>query len=276
MKNLAIWLIVTGLLNAAAQPQSNNARLQSRDELNQGVQAYKDGHYAEAVQHFKKALILDPANQNVELFLATAYFIQWVPGADLPDNTQNYALAKEHFEAVLERDAKNELALAMLAAMAYNSAQAGTPEQKAAALDEAKRWNERRIEVNPTNAEPYYYLGVISWSKAYAPVSKARVEAHMKSTDHRPLEDSVMRGQLQTKYWEIVQEGLDNLKTCLEIDPRNEDAMSYTTLLFRVKATLEDDAGNSEGDFAEAEIWMNKALETKKEKAAKATANHPQ
>src|SRR5689334_9914223 len=136
-------------------------KLQSRDQMNQGVKAYKGNHYADAVKHFKEAVRLDPTNENAQLYLATSYMIQWVPGADSPDNQKNYNMAKQEFDRVLKKDPTNSLALASLASMAYNSASAGTPEQKAAALQEAKKWNERRIEVDPKDAEAYYYLGVI-------------------------------------------------------------------------------------------------------------------
>ena len=39
-------------------------------------------------------MTLDPTNQNAQLYLATSYMIQWVPGADAPDNKKNYDMAK--------------------------------------------------------------------------------------------------------------------------------------------------------------------------------------
>ena len=96
--------------------------------------------------------------------------IQWVPGADSPDNKKNYDMARQEFDKVLKKDPTNRLALASMANMAYNSATTGTPEQKAAALEEARKWNERRIEVDPKDAEAYYYLGVINWAQAFTPI----------------------------------------------------------------------------------------------------------
>ncbi len=269
MKIVAICFALTcGLVAPQGFAQSNDENSLSRAELNRGVEAYKSGHYAEAVQHFEQALKLDPENQNAELYLGTAYLIQWVPGADSAANAQNYDLAQRHFKAVLAKDARNELALAMLASMAYNSAMARNGEEKTAALQEAKRWNERRIEVNPRGGEPYYYIGVIDWATSFTPVSRARTEAKMKPSDRRPLDDSAVRKQLHAQYADIVQEGLSNLEKCLAIDHENEDAMSYVNLLLRVKATLEDDAGAAQTDYAQADVWATKAIETKKKKAA--------
>jgi len=270
MKTRAISLFVVTALLAASALAQDDKQLKSHDELNQGVEAYKNGRYADAVEHFKEALSLDPSNQNAQLYLGTAYYIQWVPGADSPANAANHDSAKEQFEAALEKDAKNDLALSMMASMAYNSALApGKPEQKADALDEAKKWNERRIEANPKIAEPYYYLGVISWAEAYGPIMKARVEAHMPVTAHGPIESLEIREPLKDKYWETIHDGLDNLQRCLEIDPENEDAMTYANLLFRLRARLEESASTAEDDVAQAESWAKKAIETKQNKAAK-------
>jgi tetratricopeptide (TPR) repeat protein len=199
------------------------AKLQSRDEMNHGVQAYRNNHYAEAVNHFKRAVQLDPSNQNAQLYLATSYMIQWVPGAESPDNKKNYDAAQAEFKKVLQTDPKNGLALASMASMAYNSATAGTQEQKAAALEEARKWNQKRMEVDPKDAEPYYYLGVINYDLAYQPIVSARIAAHMSATDPGPIGDTKaakgkkgkggeatdsVRTELKAKYGKLIDDGI--------------------------------------------------------------------
>ena len=214
------------------------AKLQSRDQLNQGVQAYKAGKYNDAVKHFKQAVEFDPTSQNAQLYLATSYYIQWVPGAENPDNVKNHDMAAQQFNDVLKKDPNNPLALAMMASMAYNSAQAGTPDEKAKALEEAKQWNLKRIEANARDAEPYYYLGVIDWAKAYSPIQTARVELKMASTEPGPIKDAKVRADMQQKYGQSIEDGIANLRKCLDIDKENEDAMTYLNLLLRKKADL--------------------------------------
>src|SRR5579875_1934988 len=225
------WLVVA--LCASVVSLTGCAKLESRDQMNQGVQAYKNNKYADAVKHFQQAVRLDPTNQNAQLYLATAYMIQWVPGADSPDNQKNYNAAKQEFGRVLQQDPTNSLALASMASMAYENATSGTPEQKAAALDEARKWNERRIEVNPKDSEAYYYLGVIDWAKAFTPIQTERVNEHMKADDPGPLKDAKIKEELKAKYWDDINKGLDDLKKCLSIDKENEDAMTYVNLLLR-------------------------------------------
>ncbi len=251
------------------------AKLQSRDQMNQGVQAYKANHYTDAVKHFKQAVQLDPSNQNAQLYLATSYMIQWVPGADSPDNQKNYDMAKQEFQRVLDKDPKNSLALASMASMAYNTASSGTQDQKTAALEDAKKWNQRRIEVDPKDSEAYYYLGVIDWAEAFGPIRDARGNAKMKPDDPGPLKDAKVKDDLKAKYGKIIDDGIADLKRCLSIDKENEDAMSYTNLLLREKAVLEDSPEAAKADVGQAEDWSNKSLDMRRIKAtrpAKTTA----
>lgn len=266
-------LAAAALLGAMAFLTTGCAKLQSRDHMNQGVMAYKNNHYTQAVQHFKEAVELDPTNQNAQLYLATSYMIQWVPGAESPDNKKNYDAAIQGFNQVLGADPNNSLALASLASMAYNSAGSGTPDQRAAAMQEAKKWNSRRIEADKNDSEAYYYLGVIDWAQSNPPVRDAKAAAGMKIDDPGPLKDPKVRAELKEKYGALVEDGMSNLKKCLEIDKENEDAMSYVNLLYRVKAMLEDTPEAAKADVAQADDWMAKSLDMKKVKAARPQKN---
>lgn len=246
------------------------AKLQSRDEMNKGVQAYRNNKYSDAVNHFKRAVQLDPMNQNAQLYLATSYMIQWVPGADSPDNKKNYDAAQTEFEKVLKTDPKNGLALASMASMAYNSATAGSQEKKVSALEDARKWNMRRMEVDSKDPEPYYYLGVINYDEGFQPIVSARVAAHMTATDPGPIKDPKVRADLKSKYEKLIDDGIQYLKECLNRDKENEDAMSYINLLYRMKANLEDSPDQAKADVAQAEDWFNKAMDTKRIKATRA------
>jgi tetratricopeptide (TPR) repeat protein len=255
---------------------SGCAKLKSRDEMNKGVQSYRNNKYADAVNHFKQAVELDPTNKNAKLYLATSYMIQWVPGAESPDNKKNYDMAQKTFNEVLKNDPTNSLALASLASMAYNSASTGTDEQKKAALEEAKKWNERRVEVDPKDSEAYYYLGVINWAEAFPAIRSARAEEKMKPDDPGPLKDKKVRADLNSKYAQMVDQGIEYLKKCLQYDKENEDAMSYMNLLYREKADLEDTPDAAKADVAQAEDWSNKSLDMRKLKATRPSAKKQQ
>ncbi len=248
---------------------SGCAKLQSRDEMNHGVQAFKNNHYAEAVRHFKEAVRLDPGNENAQSYLATSYFIQWVPGADAPDNKKNYDMAQQEFQNILKKDPNNEQALASMANMAYNSATAGNPETRKAAFEDARKWNERRIEAHPKDAEAYYYLGVIDYYDALADIATARVNEKMSPNDPGPLKDPKVKAELKDKYEKSIDTGLDQLKKALSIDKENEDAMSYVNLLLREKAYLSDSPDEAKALNTQANDWMNKSLDMKRIKASR-------
>ena len=78
-----------------------------------------------------------------------------------------------------------------------------------------------------------------------------------------------MRAELKEKYDKPIDEGIANLKKCLDYDKENEDAMSYVNLLLRKKADLEDSPEAAKADIAQAEDWLNKSLDMKKIKAAR-------
>ena len=61
------------------------SKLKARDNLNQGVNAFKSGNYAEAADHFKTAIALDPTFDVARLYLATAYVQQYIPGTETPE-----------------------------------------------------------------------------------------------------------------------------------------------------------------------------------------------
>ena len=59
-------------------------KLKARDNLNKGVQAYKNAQYAAAVERFEEAVQLDPTFATARLYLAMAYYSQYIPGAESP------------------------------------------------------------------------------------------------------------------------------------------------------------------------------------------------
>ena len=269
MRTLQKSLFVPVALVSSLVLLTGCAKLQSRDQMNQGVQAFKNNHYPEAVRHFKEAVRLDPTNENAQSYLATSYFIQWVPGADSPDNKKNYDMAQQEFTAILKRDPTNSQALASMANMAYNSATAGTPESRKAAFQEARKWNERRIEVDPKDAEAYYYLGVIDYYDAFGDISTARVQQKLSPNDPGPLKDAKVRVELKEKYGKSIDSGLEQLKKALAINKENEDAMSYINLLLREKALISDSPDEAKAMTTEANDWMEKSLNMKRIKASR-------
>ncbi|MBZ5606620.1 MAG: tetratricopeptide repeat protein [Acidobacteriia bacterium] len=251
-------------------------KLRSRDRLNRGVQAYKSARYADAVDYFKEAVALDPTNLNGRLYLATAYMSQYIPGAESPENLQVAKQAKEEFLRVLEKDSNDKTALASLASLSYQQAQ-GMPDldAKLKKLDEAKEWYLKLIAADPQNKEGFYSLGVIDWVKWYAAWMRSRADLGMKPEEPGPLKDKKIKDSLKEQYSAIIEDGIKNLQKALDIDKDYDDAMAYMNLLIRERADLDDTPDQYKKDVDTADGWVQKALDTKKMKAAKEAAKSP-
>ena len=81
-------------------------QLMARDQLNKGVDAYKNGHYDEAIEHFQKATELDPKLPMAKTYLATALEQDVAPGVTTPDNLKIANQAIDMFKDVSERKAQ--------------------------------------------------------------------------------------------------------------------------------------------------------------------------
>ena len=236
---------------------SSCTKLKARDQLNQGVQSYRNAQYPDAVEHFKRAVELDPSYSTARLYLATAYMQQYVPGADSPENNQCWDAAYNQFKVVADQDDKNTTALASIASLYLNKKD----------WDNARRWYAKLISVDPNYKEAYYSLGFIAYSEWYPEFNKERIALNMKETDQFPFKDKKASAELMAKYGPVIDEGLKNLDKCLEIDPEYEDAMTYKNLLIRERAYLADNMDDYKAQTAEAQKWMDKALATIKIKA---------
>lgn len=213
------------------------AKLQARDNLNKGVRAFRDAHYDSAIEYFKEAINLDPDLTNAELYLATAYAQQFIPGAQSEENQKYADLALQTFENVLKREPNNASAVAGLASIYQNTNQ----------FDKAREYYLRNAQLDPTNPVPYYAVGSVDWIVVF-------------NKNNPPPEEE------QSK---LIEEGLTYLDKALALNPEYDDAMTYKNLLYREKARLATDEDEKTQLIAQADEWFNKALETRKKNAEK-------
>jgi Tfp pilus assembly protein PilF len=254
-RNFTLTLAVAALAVAA----SSCTQLKSRDQLNKGVQAFKSAQYPEAVEHFKIAVELDPSFPVARLYLATAYMQQYIPGADSPENNQMAQAAHDQFMKVLEQNPKDKVAIASIASLYLNQKK----------WDDAQQWYEKLIAIDPSNAEAYYSLGFVAWSKWYPAYGAARANLGMKQEDPGPIKDKKVKEELKAKFGPVIDSGLASLDKALQINPEYDDAMAYENLLIRERADLMDSKDEYEKQIKIAEDWVQKTLATKKIKAEK-------
>src|SRR5712692_9163140 len=79
-------------------------RIRAKNELNEAARSYKEGHFAEAEQHSRKALDLDPNNKTAPSFVARTIHSQYKPGVDTPENLAKAHEAIDAYQRILQKD----------------------------------------------------------------------------------------------------------------------------------------------------------------------------
>ena len=247
---VAVLVVVAGGL-MAQDP------VDARGWLNRGVTEFKSGNYRAAVADFQRAVDSDPSNITAHLYLGTAWMQQFIPGADSPENTAAAAAADREFRRVLELYPGNKTAMAYLGLLGLNQKK----------WDEAQAWYDKLAAADPSNANAWYSMGFIAWSRWYPSYAGARASLGMKPEDPGPLPAGAVKDDLRARFWPVIDGGLRDLQRALAADPQYDDAMAYMNLLIRERADLRDSADEYRRDIAEANDWVDKAMAAKKAKA---------
>jgi tetratricopeptide (TPR) repeat protein len=236
-------------------------KLKARDQLNKGVQSYKNAKYEDAIEHFKNAVALDPSLLTARLYLATAYAQQYIPGADTPENNQMGQQAIDEYKKVLDAHPNREqktTSLKGIASLYFNMKK----------LSEAKDYHEEVAQLDPNDPEAYYSIAVIDWTETYQPRMEERAKLGLKPD--QPLKDKKVCEMLRQKNLPTVEDGIQNLQKALQLRPDYDDAMAYLNLLYRERADIECDNPEARAaDLKTADEWVDKTMATKKAKAEK-------
>jgi tetratricopeptide (TPR) repeat protein len=255
-----------GLAQSAKEQPTTAQNLEARKWLYDGVKAYKRASTDEAIEDFKKATELDPLLINAQLYLATAYASQYIPGAPSAQNVRSGELALEGYQKLLEKDPKNLSAIDGAGSILY--LMAGQP-FNVERMEESKAYQQKHIQIAPHDPEPYYWIGVIDWSIAFRS-NRALRNDWIKKTS-RGLEPSEampeeIRQEFTAKYGHVVQEGIQNLTKAMTLRTDYDDAMAYLNLLYREKADLERDPISRDDDLKTADDLVDqvKAIKARK------------
>lgn len=265
MRSYRLAAIAGVLLLAVASSGCN--RLKARDQLNKGVNAFRAAQFQEAIDHFQQAASLDPNLLNARLYLAMSYFQQYAPGGDSADNKKIGQQAVDAFKNVLELDQSNSTALAYIGQLYYNMKD----------FDHAREFEQRRQNLDPNNPEPYYWIGVIDYlhclkNQAAARNSDPKLATPDKNGDLPPLPEK-LRADLEQKNATAIKEGMDALNKAIELKPNYDEAMAYLNLLYRQRADIESDKDARASDIKNANDWLAKALEARKQAAAQPSSS---
>jgi tetratricopeptide (TPR) repeat protein len=261
MKTSVRMLAMTAL-GLALLTTAGCSKLRARDQLNKGVQSYKNAKYEEAINHFQQAVSLDPTLLNARLYLATAFAQQYIPGVDAEDNNRMGQNAIDQYSAVLERDPKN---INSVKGIAYLYLQMKK-------FEDAKTFYRKAIDLDPNDPEPYYSVAVIDWTQSYQPRMEERAKAGLKPEEWimKDKSNKSVCQMLQQKNSGVIEDGIAMLQKALQLRPDYDDAMAYLNLLYRERADLQcDDPAVRAADLKTADEWVDKTMATKKAKAEK-------
>jgi tetratricopeptide (TPR) repeat protein len=260
---------VAAVVLAALGAGAGCNKLRARDQLNKGVQAYKNAQFDVAIEDFKNAQRLDPTLTNAQLYLAAAYANQYVPGAPSEENLRNAQSAINVYKEILQKNPNNLQAIDGIGSLLYNMG--GTP-FNADELAEARSYHEKHIQISPNDPEPYYWVGVIDWALAYRANRDARDAYNRAASPKRqikendPLPDKV-RTEFTDKYGQIVDEGISSLQKSISLKPDYDDAMAYLNLMYRQKADMEATKEAREADLKKADDLVEQVKAIKQKKA---------
>jgi tetratricopeptide (TPR) repeat protein len=238
------WLAV--LLVLAVIPLSGCSfmqKLRARDNLNKGVKAFTEMKYDAAAQFFQKSVELDPNFEDAQMYLATAYTSQFVPGSADPKSEEMAQKGIETFKKIVTNSkdpaSTNSMnAMLSIASLYYQLKK----------YDESKVWCNNVLKVNPQNADAYYRIAVIDFDDVF---EKTGVQG--ENVEYMGAED-------KAKALSNIDEGLASLTKALEIRPTYFDAMEYENLLWREKAKFEKDEAAKAELIRQADLVSQKAL----------------
>jgi len=238
---------------SAAQQQYPDA---IRSELNLGVDAFKNARYEDAISHFRRAVELDPSHPVARLYLGTALAQNVVPGLLTPENLKVADEALGIFTALAAENPRDVASLKQAGAVCFSIRR----------LDEAKSWQKRVLDANPSDAEAAYTIGVVDWTLAHQNLIGILQPLGLADDGEGNLAaPSEAMARLRDLNAPLLDEGTVYLNQALANRPRYADAMAYLNLVYRMKASVDrGDAATRTEDLRQAREWTQKAMEMRK------------
>ena len=267
------------LLVAAAGCTTISVRL----AMNEGVNHFKSKNYEKAVECFKRAISIDSKYDEAYLDLGLTYMELYEPGSEVAKDLEYADGAITAFKSYIElrpdavkakdylinvcsqskrmqdaidfflRDYEknpNDLKLVQAIAGLY---------QKAGNADKAIEWFEKMAQLDPTNPEAHYSVGVACWGRSY----------NSLGLDY------------ETRI-ALIDKGLASLEKAASMRKDYFEALSYISLLYREKAKYDISPAatvmwrqRAEENLTKAMEIRNAQLAAQAQAAAKAAGTSP-
>lgn len=255
----AVLLLSLGVLTGCNQ-------LKARDQINRGVQSFKNAQYEQAIGHFQEAIRLDPKLEQAKLYLGTAYSYQVVPNSTDDANMKLANNAIAIFKDNLQQHPGDPDSLRQLASIYRNIKQPA----------EAKQYEMQVIAADPKDAEAHYTIGAVDFVETYNNAVKILGEDGLKDNgDGNPKMSKAACAKIKAANTAQVAEAIDHLNQAIQLRADYDDAMQYANLMYRRKADTDcGDPAAVKADLAKADDFVKQAMgarannEKKKEEKA--------
>jgi tetratricopeptide (TPR) repeat protein len=251
-------VLIAGLLIfcVTAGVSQQDPSVASREELNQGVVAFRAAHYKEAAEHFNNALNLKPDLIIARLYLATTYAQLFVPGLDTPENVIWATKAMNQYSEILKSNPSDINSMKGLANLKFQLNN----------FSEAKEIYKNAIALDPGDPELFYAAGVADWSIADHEITaeKAKLDAESEYS----LIESEGCTDARNNSLVGIDHGIAMLTKAMSLRKDYDDAMTYMKLLYRLRAELQ--CGNKkayQADSQQSAEWSDRAAAARKKKA---------
>ena len=235
--------VILSLALASVALAQTNAEA-ANAELTEGARLYRDGDFAAAEQHFRRALGLDPTQKNAPLFIARAIQQQYKPGDAAPENVATGERAVAAYRDILERDPQNEDAFKAIVFI-YN--QMKRDDKVLETLTE--RANDSAAP-DAQRAQAFVILASRQWQCSYNITERRESRTRDTKSGRVRYRMPADAGDF-ARARQCADEGLRLVEQAVALDPNGRSAWSYKANLLREESKLAE----MEGDAARKEDY---------------------
>ena len=246
MGGLLVCLAIAGMAQ-------DEAKVSARDEVNEGVQAFQQAHYEDAIEHFEQAVTLDPDLMQAKMYLAATYLQVFEPGVDTPENVIWATKALDQYSEILRSSPGD---IDSLKGVAYLKLQLNN-------FDEARETYARAIALAPNDPELLYAAAVANWSVANRDITAEKAKLDAESEYSLILSEGC--SDVRAKSLTVIDNGIAMLNKAISLRKDYIDAMTYMNMLYRLRAELE--CGNKKSfkaDIKQSDEWADRAAAARK------------
>ncbi len=279
MSRRLVSILVLGAL-AMVLPGCDSIRV--RYYMNEANKLFKAQKYDDAVALYQKVLTIVPNDWNAHYQIAVSFLAMYHPNSTHPKDVEYGQKAAAALEKLLTMKAPDEATLDKVRGLYTGLLSATNQSDKAIAFYEdlvkkeptnpvfaaqlaglyakkpdfenALKWFTKRAELEPSNKEAWYTVGVVCWERSY--------RGGLLVSDKERAES-------------LIPTGMKCLEKAISLDPDYADALAYMNLLYREKAKLASTAGDQAGYQAamdKAQEFAKRSIEARKKSVAAAKA----